>query len=90
MIRLLLIVFFLEVGLVLAVAPWSAYWERNYFAGMIPMLHAVITNSFFRGAVSGLGVVNLAAALAELRLLLSARRTHRQVVSIHRAPAIED
>ena len=39
-----------EVGLVLAVAPWSAFWERNYFAGMLPMLHAVITNDFFRGA----------------------------------------
>ena len=46
MIRLLLIIFFLEVGLVLAVAPWSAYWERNYFAGLIPVLHGVITNSF--------------------------------------------
>ena len=90
MIRLLLIIFFLEVGLVLAVAPWSAYWERNYFAGLIPMLHAVITNAFFRGAVSGLGLVNLAAAIAELRSLLSARRTHRQVVSIHQSPVIEE
>jgi hypothetical protein len=90
MIRLLLIIFFLEVGLVLAVAPWSAYWERNYFAGLIPVLHAVITNSFFRGAVSGLGVVNLAAALAELRSLLAARRTRRQVVSIHQTSVIEE
>jgi hypothetical protein len=90
MIRLLLTIFFLEVGLVLAVAPWSAYWERNYFAGLLPGLHAVITNSFFRGAVSGLGVVNLVAALAELRSLLSARRTHRQVVPIQQAPVIEE
>jgi len=90
MIRLLLIVFFLEVGLVLAVAPWSAYWERNYFAGLLPMVHDVITNAFFRGAVSGLGVINLAAAIAELRSLLSARRTHRQVVAMHQAPVIEE
>jgi hypothetical protein len=90
MIRLLLIIFFLEVGLVLAVAPWSTYWERNYFAGLLPMMHVVITNSFFRGAVSGLGVVNLAAALAELRSLLAARRTHRQPLSIHQAPVIEE
>ena len=90
MIRLLLIIFFLEVGLVLAVAPWSAYWERNYFGGVIPILHAVITTAFFRGAVAGLGLVNRAAAIAELRSLLSARRTHRQVVSIHQSPVIEE
>ena len=90
MIRLLLIVFFLEVGLVLAVAPWSAYWERNYFAELVPVLHIVITNAFFRGAISGLGVVNLAAAIAELRSLFSARRAQRQLLSIHQTPAIEE
>ena len=90
MIRLLLIIFFVEVGLVLAVAPWSAYWERNYFAGLTPLLHDVITNSFFRGAVSGLGLVNLAAAIAELRSLLAARRTNRQLMALRQTPAIEE
>jgi hypothetical protein len=74
MIRLLLSVFFLEVGLVLAVAPWSQFWERNYFAALLPMLHGVITSAYVRGAISGLGLVNLVAALAELRSLLAARR----------------
>ena len=74
MTRLLLIVFFLEVGLVLAVAPWSSFWERNYFATALPMLHAVITSAYVRGAISGLGLVNLVAAAAELRSLLAARR----------------
>jgi hypothetical protein len=74
MIRLLLIVFFLEVGLVLAVAPWSSFWERNYFATALPMLHAVITSAYVRGAISGLGLVNLVAAASELRSLLAARR----------------
>ena len=74
MIRLLLIVFFLEVGLVLAVAPWSSFWERNYFAAVLPMLHVVLTSAYVRGAISGLGLVNLAAAVSELRSLLAARR----------------
>ena len=90
MIRLLLIIFFLEVGLVLAVAPWSAYWERNYFAGVLPVLHAIITNSFFRGAVSGLGLVNLAAAIAELRSLLAGRRMRHSIVSLHESSAVEE
>ena len=77
MIRLLLIVFFLEVGLVLAVAPWSLFWERNYFAALLPMLHGVITSAYVRGAISGLGLVNLVAAVAELRSLRAARRLTR-------------
>ena len=90
MMRLLLMIFFFEVGLVLAVAPWSAYWERNYFLSSVPGLHVVFTNAYFRGAVSGLGVVNLLAAASELRSLLSARRSHRQVLSIHQSPAVEE
>jgi hypothetical protein len=90
MMRLLLIVFFVEVGLVLAVVPWSTYWERNYFAALVPMLHVVITNAFVRGAISGLGLVNLAAAAAELRSLLAARRGRGQVVPLHQSSVVEE
>jgi hypothetical protein len=91
MIRLVLIVFYLEVGLVLTVVPWSIYWERNYFGDLLPLLHAIMTNDFFRGAVSGLGIVNLAAAASELRSLLASRRAHgRRLVAIHQSPVIEE
>jgi hypothetical protein len=90
MMRLLLIVFYVEVGLVLAVVPWSTYWERNYFAGILPVLHATITNYFFRGAVSGLGLVNLAAAIAELRSLLAGRRIRHSMVSLHESAPVEE
>ena len=29
--RLLLVVYFIEVGLLLVLVPWSPFWERNYF-----------------------------------------------------------
>lgn len=90
MMRLLLIVFFVEVGLVLAVVPWSTYWERNYFAGIVPVLHGVITNYFFRGAVSGLGLVNLAAAVAEVRALLAGRRMPHSIVSLRESSPAEE
>src|SRR5204862_7808960 len=61
--RLLYVAFFLEVGLLLAVLPWSTFWERNYFAESWSPLHAFMTNNFVRGAVSGLGIVNLAAGV---------------------------
>jgi hypothetical protein len=87
--RLLLIAFFLEVGLVLTIAPWSAYWDRNYFVESFPLLDAVVTNNFTRGAVTGLGIVNLLAAAAELVSLFLARRVHDAIVSIS-SSAVED
>jgi hypothetical protein len=61
------------VGLLLVVLPWSGFWERNYFALLWPDLQALLTNNFVRGGVSGLGVLNLAAGLAELAPVFSTR-----------------
>lgn len=71
--RLLLILLFLEVGLALIVVPWSTFWERNYFAQVLPFLGPIMTNNFVRGAISGLGVVNVVAGLAELGAVVMAR-----------------
>jgi hypothetical protein len=67
------IAFFLEVGLLLLVLPWSGFWEQNYFAQAWPPLAACLKNDYLRGAVSGLGVVNLFAGFADLALIFSAR-----------------
>lgn len=69
--RLIYIAFFIEVGLLLLVLPWSGFWERNYFAVGWPRVHDVITNNFVRGGVTGLGLVNLGAGLADLARLFS-------------------
>lgn len=71
--RLALIALFLEVGFALVIVPWSAFWDRNYFAQGVPLVHDVITNNFVRGAVSGLGLVNLVVGISELVSLLLAR-----------------
>jgi hypothetical protein len=75
--RLLFIAFFLEVGFVLIVVPWSAYWDRNYFAQALPVMHGLITNNFVRGAVSGIGVINVAAGVSELVSLMLSRQVDR-------------
>ena len=72
--RIILIAYFLEVGLLLVLVPWSAFWERNYFAESLPVLQSILRNNFVRGAVSGLGVVNLLSGLNELAVLLLVRR----------------
>jgi hypothetical protein len=68
--RLLYIAYFLEVGLILVFVPWSAFWERNYFAESLPLLQAMVKNNFVRGAVSGIGVLNLVAGLSDLRTMM--------------------
>ena len=75
--RLLLVAFFFEVGFVLIVIPWSAFWDRNYFAQLAPALGTVITNNFVRGAVSGLGLINILVGLADLMALVLARSSER-------------
>ncbi len=71
--RLLLATFFLEAGFALIVVPWSAFWDRNYFAQALPLVGMVMTNNFVRGAVSGLGVVNMAIGVGEVLAMLLAR-----------------
>ncbi len=67
------VAFFFEVGLLLVVLPWSGFWERNYFVQLWPALYGVVTNNFVRGAVSGLGLVNLLAGVFELLPVFQAR-----------------
>ena len=55
------------------VLPWSEFWERNYFAQNWPLLAPIITNAFVRGAVTGLGFVNLLAGVADLAPILTSR-----------------
>ena len=65
----LFITFCLEVGIFLVVFPWTPWWEGNYFAGLVPRWHAYWDNLYVRGAISGLGVVNLYISFIEaLRL----------------------
>jgi hypothetical protein len=70
---LLLAAFFLEVGFILLVVPWSSYWDRNFFSQAWPPLHAVLTSNYVRGAVSGRGVINVMAAVGEIAKLFSGR-----------------
>lgn len=71
--RLLVIAALIELGLLLIVVPWSAYWDRNYFAQLSPIVEAVVVNNYVRGAVTGLGAVNVLAALADLASLVRRR-----------------
>ena len=76
--RLLIVGIFLEIGVILLFVPWSEYWDTNYFVETLPLA----SSNFVRGAVSGLGVLNLLAAVAELASMIGAGRAERPS-SIH-------
>lgn len=63
----------LETGLLLVLIPWSAFWERNYFLETSSLLGGWLKNNYARGAITGLGLVNVWAALAELADLFGGR-----------------
>ena len=66
--RLLAVAFILfcfEIGLFLIFVPWSSLWEHNVLLLYLP-LRGLLLNNFVRGAVSGLGVVDLFLGLGEL------------------------
>lgn len=46
--------------------PWSAFWDRNYFVEWSAFAGALLTNNYTRGAITGLGLLNVWAALGEL------------------------
>jgi hypothetical protein len=80
--RLFVVAFFFEIGIALLVVPWSAFWDRNYFAEAVPVVHTIITNNYVRGGVSGLGLINLVSGLGELVSILLARNTDTEAAPL--------
>lgn len=60
--------------MILIVAPWSSFWDRNFFAEALPALDQILASPYARGAVSGVGLVTLLAGLAEIGGALASRR----------------
>lgn len=63
----------LESGLLLVLIPWSAFWDRNYFFEASSSLAELFGSNYTRGAVTGLGLLNVWAALGELSDLFGNR-----------------
>ena len=67
--RLLAVAFILfcfEIGFFLVFVPWSQLWEHNVLLSYSLHIRRLLLNNFFRGAVSGLGVIDLVLGFSEL------------------------
>jgi hypothetical protein len=70
--RLTVIVYILiclEVGILLIILPWTAYWDSNIFLYSITAhatwLADIIQSGYVRGLVTSLGLVNIGAGIWE-------------------------
>jgi hypothetical protein len=59
-----------ELGVVMVFLPWLQVWEFNYFLGQYPALRPVLLHSAVRGAVTGLGALDILLAMDMARTLL--------------------
>jgi hypothetical protein len=74
----LFIIFCFELGLFLLIYPWTDGWSDNYFAWAVggsvqTTWHSFWNNSYVRGCISGLGVVNLWIAVTEVFRMFARR-----------------
>ena len=65
--RILFLAIWLMLGIVLILLPWSELWETNYFLYQYPALGFLLKNHYIRGAVSGLGFMNILMSLETFR-----------------------
>ena len=55
----------IEIGTFLLVLPWSEIWDRTLILRYYPLLRPWYMSAYLRGAISGLGLVNLGLGLSQ-------------------------
>ncbi len=74
---ILFVLYCVEAGLFFTFAPWTKFWAFH------PLLHwndlsgMIADNPYFRGFVSGLGVVHFILGFQEIRIFRKSRRPVR-------------
>ena len=59
-------IFAFELGLFLIIFPWLSNWDLSWMAARSPLLSSLWMSHYFRGALSGLGLLNIYIAVVEL------------------------
>jgi hypothetical protein len=63
---LLAVIVCFELGIFLIVFPWASDWDLNYFSSLPLWFQNVWRSAYFRGAVSGVGVLNVWISFIEV------------------------
>lgn len=64
--------------MILIASPWwTSWWQRNYFADLVPWLGALMATRAMRVSAVAVGVVAIAVGLSDLWLVLAGRAPAR-------------
>jgi hypothetical protein len=55
------------LGVLLVLVPWLGYWDHNFFLDKYPELIPFLLHPSMRGAVTGLGALDIVLAASMLR-----------------------
>jgi hypothetical protein len=55
-----------QIGIFLILFPWASEWDLSWFAGLPLWAQSVWFSPYFRGAISGLGIVNIYISFVEV------------------------
>lgn len=78
LLQILSMLILFEVGALLLFLPWSSVWETHYFLIHYPALRPYLLHPAVRGAVSGLGALDIFIAAGMIR-----RRPAQQAQTNH-------
>jgi hypothetical protein len=68
--RILFILYCVEAGVFLLIAPWGPMWDRTLSHLPLGGLGPICLHPIFRGAISGFGLVHLVWGANDLQVLL--------------------
>jgi len=73
LIRVLFILYCFEAGVFFVIVPWTKFWAQNPLLQSLEVIRPLAENYFFRGLVSGFGLVHFIVGIVEIGVLLTMR-----------------
>jgi len=53
------VVFCIELGMLLAILPWTLFWNQNSFVQGYPAVRSFLQQDFVRGVITGIGLIDI-------------------------------
>ena len=86
--RLLFVLYCVEAGVFLVMAPWSEAWERLVLNLHFWGLYEILLQPVTRGAVTGFGLIHLVWGAHDLESWLASRRHRSEHPEPSRSPSL--
>lgn len=72
---IVLVLFCLYIGVIVTILPWlPRFWDNNGWLVAHPALHELASQGWFRGLISGLGLIDIWIGISEAMHYRSRRR----------------